>query len=815
MEPSMLGSSSTSQKRFPKLRGVRWRIDLGVLPSSLSASIDDLRCATADARRRYASLRRRMLMDFHLPRAVDRSPDLTMDNPLSQNPDSTWSRFFKNVELEKLIDQDLSQLHRAHDTYMPNYVEENVIIVVSPAPRVWISTRQKSFTNADTNTVTEMHELLTPLVYVLLVDLDHLSQVQKAYESHFSEFDEMSFSELNQVSDNRFRRSISGGMVIEKEGNQNGIAKVHSIDELDPDTKEILLLSDSYGAEGELGVLLSERFLEHDAYSMFDSLMNGARGVVAMADLFSSSPVVFEVSSSFYYLLSMVDSTLYSHLVELGVEPQYFALRWLRVLFGREFDFDDLLMIWDELFSSPNSICIDKDAKYRFKILCAPRGAFIASMAVAMLLHLRSSLLATENATFCLQRILSFPKNPDMKILLEKAKSLEILAIGSNKLLSSSQETSNKNKLAITRGYNLSSGSSSARTPPNQVPDSYWEEKWNLLHKTEETMMRSDGFLDSSGMKFLGERSILSRTASHPSPADGGGRKNKHFSVRHKLLDDFSQDINSVVEHMNSKQSNFLVSNNIESSPLEVNAGNHFMEELNDDNNFRRVTSDRTAEETCLSGECSSIFFIATHHSLSKNKDNDSDKSSITSNSCICDNDQEASIMEELCCRSYNNQLVRDDEVVSAANDEPKSGQEFVSDDGKPLTSKFQWFWKFSRSSAEGNLEKGGNQESERSSAAENTKNSCSTTTFVQTSNSQDVSKRGDVGDNKVLGTLRILGQSMLENIQVIETVFQQDRVQSLSLESFSNNILGGKGQATAVSALKELRKISSLLCEM
>ncbi|URE19402.1 hypothetical protein MUK42_37573 [Musa troglodytarum] len=722
MEPSLLDSSSTSQKRFPKLRGVRWRIDLGVLSSSLSVSIDDLRRAAADARRRYASLRRRMLMDFHLPRDVDRSPDLTMDNPLSQNPDSTWSHFFKNVELEKLIDQDLSQLHRAHGSFFQT-------------PTCQTMLRRMLFLwclrHPEYGYRREMHELLTPLVYVLLVDLDHLSQVQKAYESHFSnEFDEMSFSELTQVSDNRLRRSISGGMEIEKEGNQDGIAKVHSIDELDPDTKEILLLSDSYGAEGELGVLLSERFLEHDAYTMFDSLMNGARGVVAMADLFSSSPVAFEVSSSFYYLLSIVDSSLHSHLVELGVEPQYFALRWLHVLFGREFDFDDLLMIWDELFSSPNSICIDKNAKYRFKILCAPRGAFIASMAVAMLLHLRSSLLATENATFCLQRILSFPKNSDMKILLEKAKSLEILAIDSNKLLSSSQETSNKNKLAITRGYSLSLGSSSARTPPNQVPDSYWEEKWNVLHKATETMMRSNGFLDSSGMKFLGERSILSRTESHPSPADGGGRKNKHFSVRHKLLDDFSQDINSVVEHTNSIQSKFLVSNNIESSPLQVNAGNHFMEELNDDNNIRRMTSDCTAEETCLSGECSSIFSIATHCSLSKNKDNDLDKSSITSNSCICDNDQEASIMEELCCRSYNNQLVKDDEVVSAANDEPKSGQEFVSDDRKPLASKFQWFWKFSRSSAEGNLEKGGNQESERASAAENTKNGCSTPNF-------------------------------------------------------------------------------------
>lgn len=40
------------RKRFSDLRSVRWRIDLGVLPSSLSASIEDLRRITADSRRR-------------------------------------------------------------------------------------------------------------------------------------------------------------------------------------------------------------------------------------------------------------------------------------------------------------------------------------------------------------------------------------------------------------------------------------------------------------------------------------------------------------------------------------------------------------------------------------------------------------------------------------------------------------------------------------------------------------------------------------------------------------------------------------------
>ena len=46
--------------------------------------------------------------------------------------------------------------------------------------------------------------------------------------------------------------------------------------------------------------------------------------------------------------------------------------------------------------------------------------------------------------------------------------------------------------------------------------------------------------------------------------------------------------------------------------------------------------------------------------------------------------------------------------------------------------------------------------------------------------------------------------------MQVIESVFQQDRG-----EVGSKNVIVGKGQHTAMTALKELRKISNLLTEM
>ncbi|PWZ23216.1 Inositol-tetrakisphosphate 1-kinase 6 [Zea mays] len=74
------------RRRFANLRSVQWRIDLGILPASPGASVDKLRHATADSRRRYVSLRRRLMVDPHLPKEEDRSSNLVVDNPLSQNP---------------------------------------------------------------------------------------------------------------------------------------------------------------------------------------------------------------------------------------------------------------------------------------------------------------------------------------------------------------------------------------------------------------------------------------------------------------------------------------------------------------------------------------------------------------------------------------------------------------------------------------------------------------------------------------------------------------------------------------------------------
>lgn len=51
METAM-SETASCPRRFGGLRGVKWRVDLGILPSSPAATIDDLRRVTADSRRR-------------------------------------------------------------------------------------------------------------------------------------------------------------------------------------------------------------------------------------------------------------------------------------------------------------------------------------------------------------------------------------------------------------------------------------------------------------------------------------------------------------------------------------------------------------------------------------------------------------------------------------------------------------------------------------------------------------------------------------------------------------------------------------------
>ncbi|KAK1147462.1 hypothetical protein N8T08_001544 [Aspergillus melleus] len=92
-------------------------------------------------------------------------------------------------------------------------------------------------------------------------------------------------------------------------------------------------------------------------------------------------PIVNQCHHIHNELLMTTDLELADHLQALEILPQIFLTRWLRLLFGREFPFQNVLVVWDVLFSE------------------GLRPELIDFVCVAMLLRIRWQLLEADAST--------------------------------------------------------------------------------------------------------------------------------------------------------------------------------------------------------------------------------------------------------------------------------------------------------------------------------------------------------------------------------------------------------------------------------
>lgn len=107
---------------------------------------------------------------------------------------------------------------------------------------------------------------------------------------------------------------------------------------------------DEEGVDFMLTVLDSQ-YVEHDTFSLFCALMQTAKTFYEVGETRDSSMIVAHSERIHNDLLASVDPDLSIRLQVVGVVPQIYVIRWLRLLFGREFDFKDVLKLWDILFA--------------------------------------------------------------------------------------------------------------------------------------------------------------------------------------------------------------------------------------------------------------------------------------------------------------------------------------------------------------------------------------------------------------------------------------------------------------------------------
>lgn len=173
------------------------------------------------------------------------------------------------------------------------------------------------------------------------------------------------------------------------------------------------------------------------------------------------SAIILRCRRIFDRVLARTDPELYSHLKHLGVEPQLFLLRWLRLMFSREFHIEDTLLIWDAIFCDawltekdgsvvlsavdktpqtfkstsivdrqPNESAAEGSSSCHTSLsaTASERLPLVDYFAVAMLEFIREHLLESDY-NGCLRRLLKFPPIESVQCLV--ALSLSIRDKGS------------------------------------------------------------------------------------------------------------------------------------------------------------------------------------------------------------------------------------------------------------------------------------------------------------------------------------------------------------------------------------------------
>uniref|UniRef100_A0AAY4BUD1 TBC1 domain family member 5 n=1 Tax=Denticeps clupeoides TaxID=299321 RepID=A0AAY4BUD1_9TELE len=324
--------------RSSRFRSVCWKLYLDVLPEDKSHWIRK----TKEFRAQYEKIK-----DMHItnPRKAAGQQDLLVNNPLSQDEGSLWNKFFQDKELRGMIKQDVMRTFPE----MKYFQEDNVRTKLTDILFCYARENQQLLYKQG------MHELLAPIVFVL--HCDHQAFQHASETAHPSE---------------------------------------------------------------EMKVLLSPEYHEHDAYAMFSQLMETAEPwfssferevrkemITSMPfarpqDVGPSVAIVTKVNRIQEQLVKKHDIELHMHLNRLEIAPQIYGIRWVRLLFGREFPLQDLLVVWDALFA--DSLALD----------------LVDYVFVAMLLYIRDALIASNFQT-CLGLLMHYPSIGDVHALLQKA----------------------------------------------------------------------------------------------------------------------------------------------------------------------------------------------------------------------------------------------------------------------------------------------------------------------------------------------------------------------------------------------------------
>ncbi|KAF9246227.1 hypothetical protein BU15DRAFT_85032 [Melanogaster broomeanus] len=176
--------------------------------------------------------------------------------------------------------------------------------------------------------------------------------------------------------------------------------------------------------------LCSRSWVAADSWAMFSAMMRGishwyewrepdplpssSHGPMNLKPY--TSPIIQTCKIIQGTLLKSVDPVLHDAMHSAGLEPQLYGLRWLRLMFTREFPMNEAMVLWDGLFASSS-----------------PIPNVMQWICVAMLVRIRTKLIPSDYSGI-LMHLLRYPPCPTPEegaphhilLLIRQATALEL-----------------------------------------------------------------------------------------------------------------------------------------------------------------------------------------------------------------------------------------------------------------------------------------------------------------------------------------------------------------------------------------------------
>ncbi|KAG8188991.1 hypothetical protein JTE90_019004 [Oedothorax gibbosus] len=266
------------------------------------------------------------------------------DDPLSTAEMSQWNQFFEDKELQLEIHQDVVRTFPDQELFRDIDIQEIMVQILF----IFVRTHPKMQYKQG------MHELLAPIIYVLKSDI------------------------------NQFK-------IAEGEG----------------------------ATPTACSYLLMDQYIEEDSYTMFVKVMDIVASWYMMdtdrmdTDGFEKNEelqnngelpadTLNSVLQEIWGHFKVYDQEVYDHLNNLEIPPQIYGMRWLKLLFGREFHFEDVFLIWDIILSDS-----------------VQRNIHVYIF-ISMLISIRH-LLLNSDYTSCVSHLMKFPRVENVQYIIDLA----------------------------------------------------------------------------------------------------------------------------------------------------------------------------------------------------------------------------------------------------------------------------------------------------------------------------------------------------------------------------------------------------------